>query len=104
MGALEIFTIPSNARSSSRIRKTAPATDRAAIMSAMMTVGFRGANRPTLTKMIASQPMTMTSMAVETELGSRFRIVRGMVRFNVAYLGNGHFHKGVSGDLWVDYD
>ena len=39
---------------------------------------------------------------LEAELGARFRIVRGMVRFNVAYLGDGHFHKGVSGDLWVE--
>jgi 2-dehydropantoate 2-reductase len=39
---------------------------------------------------------------LEAELGSRFRIVRGMVRFNIAYLGDGHFHKGVSGDLWVE--
>jgi len=39
---------------------------------------------------------------LEAELGRRFRIVRGMVRFNIAYLGSGHFHKGVSGDLWVD--
>jgi 2-dehydropantoate 2-reductase len=38
---------------------------------------------------------------LEAELGARFRIVRGMVRFNIAYLGDGHFHKGVSGDLWV---
>jgi 2-dehydropantoate 2-reductase len=39
---------------------------------------------------------------LEAELGTRFRIVRGMVRFNIAYLGDGHFHKGVSGDLWVE--
>ena len=35
---------------------------------------------------------------LEAQLGDRFRIVRGMVRFNVAYLGDGHFHKGVAGD------
>ena len=39
---------------------------------------------------------------LEAELSNRFRIVRGMVRFNIAYLGDGHFHKGVSGDLWVE--
>ena len=39
---------------------------------------------------------------LERELGGRFRIVRGMVPFNVAYLGDGHFHKGVAGDLWVE--
>lgn len=36
------------------------------------------------------------------ELGGRFEIARGMVPFNVAYLGNGHFHKGVAGELWAD--
>jgi 2-dehydropantoate 2-reductase len=30
-------------------------------------------------------------------LGERFRIVRGMIPYNVAYLGDGHFHKGVAG-------
>ena len=39
---------------------------------------------------------------LEAELGDRFRIVRGMVPFNVAYLGDGHFHKGVAGDLWAE--
>jgi len=35
-------------------------------------------------------------------LGSRFRVARGMVRFNVAYLGDGRFHKGVAGDLYAE--
>jgi 2-dehydropantoate 2-reductase len=39
---------------------------------------------------------------LEGELGGRFRIVRGMVPFNVAYRGDGHFHKGVAGELWVE--
>lgn len=39
---------------------------------------------------------------LERELAGRFRIVRGMVPFNVAYLGEGRFHKGVAGDLWAD--
>ena len=39
---------------------------------------------------------------LERELGGRFRIVRGMIPFNVAYLGNGHFHKGVAGELWTE--
>ena len=33
-----------------------------------------------------------------SELGDRFEIVRGMVPYNVAYLGEGRFHKGVAGD------
>jgi 2-dehydropantoate 2-reductase len=32
-------------------------------------------------------------------LGDRFRVVRGMVPYNVAFLGAGRFHKGVAGDL-----
>jgi 2-dehydropantoate 2-reductase len=39
---------------------------------------------------------------LEAELGERFRIVRGMVGFNIAYLGHGHFHKGVAGHLWTE--
>lgn len=39
---------------------------------------------------------------LEAELGGRFRIVRGMIPYNVAYLGQGRFHKGVAGDLWAE--
>ena len=35
-------------------------------------------------------------------LGHRFAVARGMVPFNVAYLGDGHFHKGVAGDLFAE--
>ncbi len=39
---------------------------------------------------------------LERELGDRFRVIRAMVPYNVAYLGEGRFHKGVAGDLWAD--
>jgi 2-dehydropantoate 2-reductase len=39
---------------------------------------------------------------IEGELAGRFRIVRGMVQYNVAYLGDGRFHKGVGGELWSE--
>jgi 2-dehydropantoate 2-reductase len=39
---------------------------------------------------------------LERELAGRFRIVRGMVSYNVAYLGQGRFHKGVAGELWAE--
>lgn len=39
---------------------------------------------------------------LERELGERFTIVRGMVPYNVAYLGEGRFHKGVAGHLYAD--
>jgi 2-dehydropantoate 2-reductase len=35
-------------------------------------------------------------------LGSRFKVVRGMVPYNVAYLGGGRFHKGVAGELYAE--
>ena len=34
---------------------------------------------------------------LKRELGDRFQVVRGMVPFNCAYLGEGRFHKGVAG-------
>jgi 2-dehydropantoate 2-reductase len=39
---------------------------------------------------------------LEHELGDRFIVARGMVPYNVAYLGDGRFHKGVAGDLFAD--
>ena len=35
-------------------------------------------------------------------LGDRFRVVQGIVPYNVAYLGSGRFHKGVAGSLWAE--
>ena len=39
---------------------------------------------------------------LERGLGGRFEVARGMVPYNVAYLGNGRFHKGVAGDLYAE--
>jgi 2-dehydropantoate 2-reductase len=39
---------------------------------------------------------------LERGLGGRFEIARGMVQYNVAYLGEGRFHKGVAGDLYAE--
>jgi len=39
---------------------------------------------------------------LEQGLGGRFEVSRGMVPYNVAYLGDGKFHKGVAGDLYAD--
>jgi 2-dehydropantoate 2-reductase len=39
---------------------------------------------------------------LEQGLAGRFEIARGMVPYNVAYLGNGRFHKGVAGDLHAE--
>jgi 2-dehydropantoate 2-reductase len=39
---------------------------------------------------------------LEQNLAGRFEVVRGLVPYNVAYLGNGRFHKGVAGDLFAE--
>jgi 2-dehydropantoate 2-reductase len=39
---------------------------------------------------------------LEQGLSGRFEVARGMVPYNVAYLGQGRFHKGVAGDLFVE--
>lgn len=39
---------------------------------------------------------------LEQNLGGRFEVIRGMVPYNVAYLSEGRFHKGVAGDLYVE--
>jgi 2-dehydropantoate 2-reductase len=39
---------------------------------------------------------------LKRQLDARFNVVRGMVPYNVAYLGDGHFHKGVAGDLYAE--
>ena len=41
---------------------------------------------------------------VETLKGMlpKYEAIQGMVPFNVAYLGNGRFHKGVAGDLYAE--
>jgi 2-dehydropantoate 2-reductase len=39
---------------------------------------------------------------LEQGLGGKFEIARGMVPYNVAYLGDGRFHKGVAGDLYAE--
>jgi 2-dehydropantoate 2-reductase len=39
---------------------------------------------------------------LDGRLGGRFPIARGIVPFNIAYLGEGRFHKGVAGELRAD--
>jgi 2-dehydropantoate 2-reductase len=39
---------------------------------------------------------------LEQGLGGRFEVARAMVPYNVAYLGQGRFHKGVAGDLYAE--
>ena len=39
---------------------------------------------------------------LEKLLGDRFEVARGLVSYNVAYLGQGRFHKGVAGVLWAE--
>lgn len=39
---------------------------------------------------------------LKAALGEAFPVVRGSVPYNVAYLGNGHFHKAVAGQLMAE--
>jgi 2-dehydropantoate 2-reductase len=39
---------------------------------------------------------------LEQGLGGRFEVARGMVPYNVAYLRDGRFHKGVAGELYTE--
>ena len=39
---------------------------------------------------------------LEQGLRGRFEIARGMVGYNVVYLGDGRFHKGVQGQVWTE--
>lgn len=39
---------------------------------------------------------------LEQGLGGRFEVARGMVPYNIAYLGEGRFHKGVAGELYAE--
>ena len=39
---------------------------------------------------------------LQRELGGRFQLARGMVQYNVAFLGEGRFHKGVAGHLYAE--
>lgn len=39
---------------------------------------------------------------LEAALGDRFAVVQGMVPYNVIYLGDGRFHKGVAGALFAE--
>lgn len=39
---------------------------------------------------------------LQQELGDWVQIVRGLVPYNVAYLGEGRFHKGVAGRLYAE--
>ena len=39
---------------------------------------------------------------LERGLRGRFEVVRGIVGYNVVYLGDGRFHKAVAGNLWSE--
>ena len=52
--------------------------------------------------MISFQNGVSNVEVLEKGLGGRFEVARGMVQYNVAYLGEGRFHKGVAGDLYAD--
>jgi hypothetical protein len=67
--ALETFISPEKGPSISRIRKTEAATDRAHTTRTAVTVALRGANRPKLAKINASQNTTTTQHQREMSSG-----------------------------------
>ena len=68
IGALEIWIIPSNGRSNSRIRKTALETANAHTSKVLNTVALDGAKRLKLARMSASQQTITTRKGVGIEL------------------------------------
>jgi 2-dehydropantoate 2-reductase len=54
-------------------------------------------NAPDRALVISFQNGVSNVDVLKRELGDRFEVVRGMVPFNCAYLGEGRFHKGVAG-------
>ena len=61
-----------------------------------------GANARPGALVISFQNGVSNVEVLEQGLGGRFEVARGMVEYNVAYLGEGRFHKGVAGDLYAD--
>jgi 2-dehydropantoate 2-reductase len=54
------------------------------------------------TTVISFQNGISNVAVLERQLADRFNVVRGMVPYNVAYLGDGRFHKGVAGVLYAE--
>ena len=52
--------------------------------------------------MISFQNGVSNLDVLHRELGDWMQIARGMVPYNVAYLGDGRFHKGVAGILYAE--
>ena len=61
--------------------------------------GNRGAHAKPGTIVLSFQNGVGNIDLLERELGDRFVVMRGIVPFNVASSGRGHFHKGVAGAL-----
>ena len=78
------------------IALTVKSGDTAAAAAEIAEHGMQGAT------VISFQNGVSNVDILEQGLGGRFEVARGMVPYNVAYLGEGRFHKGVAGDLYAE--
>lgn len=78
------------------IALTVKSGDTAAAAADIVEHGTQGAT------VISFQNGVSNVDVLEQGLRGRFEVARGMVPYNVAYLGEGRFHKGVAGDLYAE--
>jgi 2-dehydropantoate 2-reductase len=95
-GAVDYRCGPEALEDAQIIALTVKSGDTAAAADEIAKYGVQGAT------VISFQNGVSNIDVLEQGLGGRFEIARGMVPYNVAYLGIGRFHKGVAGDLYVE--
>jgi hypothetical protein len=78
-GALEICINPSKGLYISRIKKIAPETDSAQTNRVAIAVALRGANKPKLLKIVASQKTSTASNGIEMKLPPHSNIIHLMI-------------------------
>jgi len=92
---VDFATDPRRLKQADIILLTAKSTGTAAAAKEIARHGRKGAT------VISFQNGVSNVEALKAALPS-FTVLAGMVPFNVAHLGNGRFHKGVSGILWAE--
>jgi 2-dehydropantoate 2-reductase len=95
-GEIDYRCGPEALRDAQVIALTVKSGDTAAAAAAIAEHGTPGAT------VISFQNGVSNVDVLEQGLSGRFEVARGMVPYNVAYLGQGRFHKGVAGDLFAE--
>src|ERR1700675_3224904 len=85
-GALEICISPWKGLYISRIKKIAPETDSAQTSKVAIVIGLRGANKPKLTKIVASQKTSTARSGMETEVPACSNIIQRVFSISIAML------------------